>query len=128
MSVSNGKWSFGKLCLEFNFHPFELKVFLFSFFFSSFGVIGNIFLTFIHCFLLSFLHISYCTLPGLSTPRGLHFSEVTDSSAIVHWSMTHSPVDIYRITYVPFEGGMRSIKIIVFLHVQLNLVMKIYFR
>ncbi|XP_040014026.1 tenascin-like [Xiphias gladius] len=42
---------------------------------------------------------------GLSTPRGLHFSEVTDSSAIVHWSMTHSPVDIYRITYVPFEGG-----------------------
>uniref|UniRef100_A0A673B1P9 Zmp:0000000846 n=1 Tax=Sphaeramia orbicularis TaxID=375764 RepID=A0A673B1P9_9TELE len=42
---------------------------------------------------------------GLSTPRGLHFSEVTDSSAIVHWSMPHSPVDNYRITYVPFEGG-----------------------
>ncbi|XP_040914815.1 tenascin isoform X4 [Toxotes jaculatrix] len=42
---------------------------------------------------------------GLSTPRGLHFSEVTDSSAIVHWSMPRSPVDSYRITYVPFEGG-----------------------
>uniref|UniRef100_A0A3Q1C1N6 Zmp:0000000846 n=1 Tax=Amphiprion ocellaris TaxID=80972 RepID=A0A3Q1C1N6_AMPOC len=42
---------------------------------------------------------------GLSTPRGLHFSEVTDSSAIVHWSMSRSPVDNYRITYVPFEGG-----------------------
>ncbi|XP_022052938.2 tenascin isoform X3 [Acanthochromis polyacanthus] len=42
---------------------------------------------------------------GLSTPRGLHFSEVTDSSAIVHWSMPRSPVDNYRITYVPFEGG-----------------------
>uniref|UniRef100_A0A3P8RVG8 Tenascin Ca n=1 Tax=Amphiprion percula TaxID=161767 RepID=A0A3P8RVG8_AMPPE len=41
----------------------------------------------------------------LSTPRGLHFSEVTDSSAIVHWSMSRSPVDNYRITYVPFEGG-----------------------
>ncbi|XP_051269538.1 tenascin isoform X7 [Dicentrarchus labrax] len=48
------------------------------------------------------------TLPastGLSTPRGLHFSEVTDSSAVVHWSMPRSPVDNYRITYVPFEGG-----------------------
>uniref|UniRef100_A0A3B5ASA3 Tenascin-like n=1 Tax=Stegastes partitus TaxID=144197 RepID=A0A3B5ASA3_9TELE len=42
---------------------------------------------------------------GLSTPRGLHFSEITDSSAIVHWSMPRSPVDTYRITYVPFEGG-----------------------
>ncbi|XP_073333469.1 tenascin-like [Pagrus major] len=42
---------------------------------------------------------------GLSTPRGLHFSEVTDSSAVVHWSMPRSPVDNYRITYVPFEGG-----------------------
>ncbi|KAM9306361.1 tenascin-like [Pholidichthys leucotaenia] len=42
---------------------------------------------------------------GLSTPRGLHFSEVTDSSTIVHWSMPHSPVDNYRITYLPFEGG-----------------------
>ncbi|XP_028273470.1 tenascin isoform X9 [Parambassis ranga] len=42
---------------------------------------------------------------GLSTPRGLHFSDVTDSSAIVHWSMPRSPVDNYRITYMPFEGG-----------------------
>ncbi|XP_039635989.1 tenascin-like isoform X2 [Perca fluviatilis] len=42
---------------------------------------------------------------GLSTPRGLSFSDVTDSSAVVHWSMPNSPVDKYRITYVPFEGG-----------------------
>ncbi|KAM9338176.1 tenascin-like [Symphorus nematophorus] len=42
---------------------------------------------------------------GLSSPRGLHFSEVTDSSAVVHWSMPRSPVDNYRIAYVPFEGG-----------------------
>ncbi|XP_071322842.1 tenascin isoform X3 [Trachinotus anak] len=42
---------------------------------------------------------------GLSTPRGLHFSEVTDSSAVVHWSMPRSAVDTYRISYVPFEGG-----------------------
>ncbi|XP_074546521.1 tenascin-like isoform X2 [Halichoeres trimaculatus] len=42
---------------------------------------------------------------GLSTPKGLHFSDVTDSSAVVHWSMPRSPVDSFRITYVPFEGG-----------------------
>ncbi|XP_061589913.1 tenascin-like isoform X3 [Cololabis saira] len=42
---------------------------------------------------------------GLSSPRGLHFSEVTPSTAVVHWSMPRSPVDNYRITYVPFEGG-----------------------
>ncbi|XP_042365213.1 tenascin isoform X1 [Plectropomus leopardus] len=42
---------------------------------------------------------------GLSTPRGLSFSDVTESSAVVHWSMPRSPVDNYRITYVPFEGG-----------------------
>ncbi|XP_031173488.1 tenascin isoform X1 [Sander lucioperca] len=42
---------------------------------------------------------------GLSTPRGLSFSDVTDSSAVVHWSIPRSPVDNYRITYVPFEGG-----------------------
>ncbi|XP_028318004.1 tenascin-R isoform X9 [Gouania willdenowi] len=42
---------------------------------------------------------------GLSHLRGLHFSEVTDSSAVVHWSMPRSPVDTYRVTYVPFEGG-----------------------
>nr|XP_020509514.1 tenascin isoform X3 [Labrus bergylta] len=42
---------------------------------------------------------------GLSTPKGLHFSEVTDSSAVVHWSMPRSPVDNYRVTYIPFEGG-----------------------
>nr|XP_046231815.1 tenascin-like isoform X2 [Scatophagus argus] len=42
---------------------------------------------------------------GLTTPRGLHFSDVTDSSAVVHWSMPRSPVDNYRITYAPFEGG-----------------------
>uniref|UniRef100_A0A3P8W712 Tenascin Ca n=1 Tax=Cynoglossus semilaevis TaxID=244447 RepID=A0A3P8W712_CYNSE len=42
---------------------------------------------------------------GLSTPRGLHFSQVTDSTAIVHWSMPFSLVDSYRVAYMPFEGG-----------------------
>ncbi|XP_038148429.1 tenascin isoform X4 [Cyprinodon tularosa] len=42
---------------------------------------------------------------GLSAPKGLHFTEVKDSSAVVHWSNPRSQVDSYRITYVPFEGG-----------------------
>ncbi|KAM7368699.1 hypothetical protein PAMP_013011 [Pampus punctatissimus] len=42
---------------------------------------------------------------GVMTPRELHFSEVTESSAIVHWSLPRSPVDNYRITYVLYEGG-----------------------
>lgn len=46
---------------------------------------------------------------ALSTPRGLRFSHVTGSSAVVHWSTPRSPVDNYRITYVPSEGGRRSI-------------------
>uniref|UniRef100_A0A668SBA6 Zmp:0000000846 n=1 Tax=Oreochromis aureus TaxID=47969 RepID=A0A668SBA6_OREAU len=64
-------------------------------------------LTILTIFALLFcsLRKSICFLLGLSTPRGLHFSEVTDSSAVVHWSMPRSPVDNYRITYVPFEGG-----------------------
>uniref|UniRef100_A0A3Q1HWF9 Uncharacterized protein n=1 Tax=Anabas testudineus TaxID=64144 RepID=A0A3Q1HWF9_ANATE len=49
--------------------------------------------------------VSIVASTGLSTPRGLHFSDVTDSSAVVHWSMPRSPVDHYRITYMPFEGG-----------------------
>ncbi|XP_054613202.1 tenascin-like isoform X5 [Dunckerocampus dactyliophorus] len=42
---------------------------------------------------------------GLMTPKGLRFSDVTDSSTVVHWSMPQSAVDNYRITYVPLEGG-----------------------
>lgn len=45
------------------------------------------------------------TFPGLSTPKGLRFSEVSDSSAVVHWSSPRAPVDSYRVTYMPFEGG-----------------------
>uniref|UniRef100_A0A3B3U2X7 Tenascin Ca n=1 Tax=Poecilia latipinna TaxID=48699 RepID=A0A3B3U2X7_9TELE len=49
--------------------------------------------------------VSLTASTGLSAPRGLHFTEVTDSTAIVHWSIPRFPVDNYRITYVPFEGG-----------------------
>ncbi|MED6251507.1 hypothetical protein ATANTOWER_031794, partial [Ataeniobius toweri] len=49
--------------------------------------------------------ISLSASTGLSAPKGLHFTEVTDSTAVVHWSIPRSPVDNYRITYVPIEGG-----------------------
>ncbi|XP_075885598.1 tenascin-like isoform X3 [Nelusetta ayraudi] len=42
---------------------------------------------------------------ALSTPKGLRFSEVSDSSAVVHWSSPRAPVDSYRVAYMPFEGG-----------------------
>ncbi|XP_057675356.1 tenascin-like isoform X1 [Corythoichthys intestinalis] len=42
---------------------------------------------------------------GLTTPKGLRFSDITDSSAVVHWSTPQSAVDNYHITYMPFEGG-----------------------
>ncbi|XP_044000767.1 tenascin isoform X6 [Gambusia affinis] len=49
--------------------------------------------------------VSLTASTGLSAPRGLRFTEVTDSTAVVHWSIPRFPVDNYRITYVPFEGG-----------------------
>ncbi|KAM9438045.1 tenascin-like isoform 2-T2 [Salvelinus alpinus] len=42
---------------------------------------------------------------GLGAPRGIRFSEVTESSAIVHWTMPRARVDSYRIIYVPLQGG-----------------------
>ncbi|XP_056146263.1 LOW QUALITY PROTEIN: tenascin-like [Lampris incognitus] len=42
---------------------------------------------------------------GLGSPRGIRFSEVTDTSALVHWTTPHSQVDGYRIIYVPLQGG-----------------------
>ncbi|XP_026863761.2 tenascin isoform X2 [Electrophorus electricus] len=42
---------------------------------------------------------------GLGAPQGIHFSEVTDTSAIVHWNMPREMTDTFRITYVPLQGG-----------------------
>ncbi|XP_023816280.1 tenascin isoform X10 [Oryzias latipes] len=49
--------------------------------------------------------VSLSASTGLSSPRGLRFSDVTDSTAVVHWSTLGSLVDNYRITYTPFGGG-----------------------
>ncbi|XP_062873477.1 tenascin isoform X2 [Trichomycterus rosablanca] len=42
---------------------------------------------------------------GLSTPKGIHFTDVTDTSAIVHWTRPSYPIDSYRVIYVPIHGG-----------------------
>ncbi|XP_045563062.1 tenascin isoform X3 [Salmo salar] len=42
---------------------------------------------------------------GLGTPTGIRFSEVTDTSATVHWAIPRARVDSYRVTYVAAQGG-----------------------
>ncbi|XP_057688201.1 tenascin isoform X1 [Corythoichthys intestinalis] len=41
----------------------------------------------------------------LGPPKGIRFSDVTDSSATVHWVVPRARVDNYRVTYVPAHGG-----------------------
>ncbi|XP_016344557.1 tenascin-like isoform X1 [Sinocyclocheilus anshuiensis] len=42
---------------------------------------------------------------GLGTPKGIRFSDVTDTSATVHWTLPLTRVDSFRVTYVPVQGG-----------------------
>uniref|UniRef100_A0A8C2JG52 Tenascin C n=1 Tax=Cyprinus carpio TaxID=7962 RepID=A0A8C2JG52_CYPCA len=44
-------------------------------------------------------------ITGLGTPKGIRFSDVTDTSATVHWTLPRNRVDSYRVTYVPVQGG-----------------------
>lgn len=55
-------------------------------------------------FLLCFLCVCHF-YQGLGTPKGIRFSDVTDTSATVHWTMPRTHVDSYRVTYVPVQGG-----------------------
>ncbi|KAM9822788.1 tenascin isoform 3-T4 [Syngnathus typhle] len=41
----------------------------------------------------------------LGPPKGIRFSDVTDSSATVHWAVPKARIDSYRVTYVPAHGG-----------------------
>nr|XP_043881622.1 tenascin isoform X3 [Solea senegalensis] len=41
----------------------------------------------------------------LGAPKGIRFSDVTDTSATVHWALPRARVDNYRVTYVPAHGG-----------------------
>ncbi|MBN3323873.1 TENA protein, partial [Atractosteus spatula] len=42
---------------------------------------------------------------GLGAPKGLRFSDVTDTTATVHWTVPRTRVDSYRVSYVPTQGG-----------------------
>uniref|UniRef100_A0A4W4GT34 Tenascin C n=1 Tax=Electrophorus electricus TaxID=8005 RepID=A0A4W4GT34_ELEEL len=42
---------------------------------------------------------------SLGTPKGIRFSDVTDTSATVHWTVPRARVDSYQVTYVPLQGG-----------------------
>ncbi|XP_031733205.1 tenascin isoform X2 [Anarrhichthys ocellatus] len=41
----------------------------------------------------------------LGSPKGIRFSDVTDTSATVHWVVPKARVDNNRVTYVPAHGG-----------------------
>ncbi|XP_068616944.1 tenascin isoform X2 [Brachionichthys hirsutus] len=45
------------------------------------------------------------TITALGSPKGIRFSDVTDTSTTVHWSVPRARVDSYRVTYVPAHGG-----------------------
>ncbi|XP_056274974.1 tenascin-like isoform X2 [Pseudoliparis swirei] len=45
------------------------------------------------------------TITGLGSPTGIRFSDVTDTSATVHWAPPKARVDGSRVTYVPAHGG-----------------------
>ncbi|XP_060740344.1 tenascin isoform X4 [Tachysurus vachellii] len=41
---------------------------------------------------------------GLGKPKGIRFSDVTDTSSTVHWTVPKYSVDNYQVTYVPIHG------------------------
>ncbi|XP_056110839.1 tenascin isoform X2 [Rhinichthys klamathensis goyatoka] len=42
---------------------------------------------------------------GLGVLRDLRFSDVTDTSAVVYWTVPRAQPDSFRITYFPVQGG-----------------------
>lgn len=58
-----------------------------------------------HRFLTIYLFSVCHSYQGLGTPKGMRFSDVTDTSATVHWTLPRTHVDSYRVTYVPVQGG-----------------------
>uniref|UniRef100_G3NNT0 Tenascin Cb n=1 Tax=Gasterosteus aculeatus aculeatus TaxID=481459 RepID=G3NNT0_GASAC len=45
------------------------------------------------------------TVAHLGSPKGIRFSDVTDTSATVHWVPPKARLDSNRVTYVPAHGG-----------------------
>ncbi|XP_035496175.1 tenascin isoform X3 [Scophthalmus maximus] len=52
------------------------------------------------------------TITDLGSPKGIRFSDVTDTSATVHWAVPRARVDSYRVTYVPaHEGNAKTLTV-----------------
>ncbi|KAF7687521.1 hypothetical protein HF521_014749 [Silurus meridionalis] len=54
----------------------------------------------------NFKPISVKGLTGLGKPKGIRFSDVTDTTATIHWTVPSYHVDSFQITYVPTHGGI----------------------
>lgn len=50
-------------------------------------------------------------VPDLGAPKGIRFSDVTDTSATVHWAVPRARVDSHQVTYVPAHGGQCHIEL-----------------
>ncbi|XP_056110840.1 tenascin isoform X3 [Rhinichthys klamathensis goyatoka] len=49
--------------------------------------------------------VSAVASTGLGVLRDLRFSDVTDTSAVVYWTVPRAQPDSFRITYFPVQGG-----------------------
>nr|XP_006005618.1 PREDICTED: tenascin isoform X3 [Latimeria chalumnae] len=50
--------------------------------------------------------ISTVATTAVGAPKGLTFSDVTETSAAVSWTLPRSRVDTFRISYIPVTGGI----------------------
>ena len=62
-------------------------------------------LNFVFLCVLPLSAVSVPRVPDLGPPKGIRFSDVTDTSATVHWVIPRARVDSYKVTYVPAHGG-----------------------
>lgn len=58
-----------------------------------------------YVFVVFLLSVACHHTTGLSTPKGIRFSDVTDTSATVHWTAPRTRVDRFQVTYVPAQEG-----------------------
>ncbi|XP_042335083.1 tenascin isoform X2 [Sceloporus undulatus] len=52
--------------------------------------------------------VNTIAMTALGSPKEITFSDITENSAVVSWTLPRTRVDSYRITYVPVTGGLPS--------------------